>query len=329
MKRIMSLLVIFCLVFGMVACGSSEPNEGQKTTEVTKDETESASSEVETSVPVVKEATTYPLRIEDGHNRVIEIEEEPARIISLAPSITEAIYAVGAGDKLIGRTDYCDYPVEASEVESIGSLRSPNIEKIAELEPDLVIASTHFSDEVLKKFDELEIKVIVLIAQESFDGVYEIIEKTGLVLNKNQEAYDLVSEMKTEVTALLELVKSVEKKDVYYVVGFGQYGDYTATGDTFIHNMLEMAGGNNVAKDAEGWVYSIEKLVEQDPEILIVTNKWDAATELKATAGYIDLTSVTEEKLFGINEDFLNRQGPRLVQGLKALIEIIHPEVIK
>ncbi len=195
----------------------------------------------------------YPLMIEDSYGRKVTINKEPMRVISIAPNITETIFALGQGEKLVGRTDYCEYPEAAKEIESIGSLQSPNIEKILSLNPDLVIASTHFKKDVLEKLEELDLKVMVLYGEESFQGVYQVIEKLGTVLNAKEEADKVIANMK-------------------HVVGFGESGDYTAGRGTFIGEMIKMAGGKNAADDVKGWKYSLERLVEKDPDILICSD---------------------------------------------------------
>ncbi len=141
----------------------------------------------------------YPLMIEDSYGRKVTINKEPMRVISIAPNITETIFALGQGEKLVGRTDYCEYPEAAKEIESIGSLQSPNIEKILSLNPDLVIASTHFKKDVLEKLEELDLKVMVLYGEESFQGVYQVIEKLGTVLNAKEEADKVIANMKQKM----------------------------------------------------------------------------------------------------------------------------------
>ena len=116
------------------------------------------------------------ITIVDSYDRSVTIEKVAMRVVSAAPSVTETIFALGKGDLLKGRTDYCDYPAEAIDVPSIGSLREPDIEAIAELEPDIVIASTHFTKESLDKLTALSIPVVVLADQDSFEGAYSTIE---------------------------------------------------------------------------------------------------------------------------------------------------------
>ncbi|MEG2018592.1 MAG: ABC transporter substrate-binding protein, partial [Clostridium sp.] len=274
-------------------------------------------------------ATAYPYTVKDSKGNEVVIDKEPQRIISVAPNVTELIYALGKGDKLVGRTDYCDYPQEASTVESIGSLTDPNVEKIIELKPDVVIASTHFKDDVAKKLGDLGIKVVVLYSADDFDGTFSLIDTLGQIVNAEDKAKDVVTAMKNKVEDVKEKVEGKETPKVYYVVGFGKDGDYTATGDTFIGQMIEMAGGDNIAKEATGWKYSLEEIIENDPEYIIVSKNYGMKDLLTSTAGYKELSAVKNGKVIEIDDNLLNRQGPRLADGVETLAKILHPDLFK
>jgi len=306
-KRILSIVIAMILCFVLTACGKAEGNGSKNTVE----------------------GTTYPLKVTDSYNREVTIDKEPQRIISIAPNITETIFALGKGDKLVGRTDYCDFPVEASKVASVGTLTDPSLEKIVELKPDVVIASTHFKKEVVTKLEELNIKVLVLYGEESFNGVYDTITKVAQVINAKEAGDKVVGDMKKTVDNVLAKVKDATKPSVYYVVGYGKSGDFTSGKGTFIANMIEMAGGVNAANDVEGWKYSIEKLTEKNPDILVCSKNFDTKKGIEGTVGYKDLKAVKEGKLLEIDENLLNRQGPRLAEGLETLAKLIHPESFK
>ncbi len=266
--------------------------------------------------------------VTDSYDRKIDFEETPRRVISTAPGITEIVYMLGKGDLLIGRTDYCDYPKEAASVESIGGLENPNIEKIVELNPDVVIASTHFRKEDAEALDELGIKLVVFTSEQSFEGTYSVISAVGSLLDAEDKAQEQIAEMKADVEYVESIVSKVsEKPKVYYVIGFGQYGDYTAGGDTFIGKMLEMAGGTNIASDLSGWAYSFEKIVEHNPDIIICSKFWGARSELEMTDGYKDLDAVKNGSLYEIDNNMIDRQGPRLAEALVILAGIFHPEL--
>lgn len=268
----------------------------------------------------------YPQKITDTYKREVTLPKEPSRVISLAPNITEIIYALGKQEKLVGRTDYCDYPESVKNVPSVGSMKEPNIEKIAQLNPDLIIASTHFQKETLKKLEELKINTVVFYGEENFEGAYETIRNIGKILGAQEKAEQTVSEMDKKVKDVMERVKGKGQPSVYYVVSYGKYGDYTAGKDTFIGQMIEMAGGKNAADDAQGWKYSVEKLVEKNPDMLICSKYFDTLNGIKSTAGYKDLKAVKEGRLYEIDNNPLDRQGTRLADGLVDLAKIIHPE---
>ncbi|AHM56984.1 ABC-type Fe3+-hydroxamate transport system, periplasmic component YvrC [Peptoclostridium acidaminophilum DSM 3953] len=275
------------------------------------------------------EASAYPLEIKDSHGRTVVIEKKPERVVSIAPGITESIFAIGKGEVLVGRTDYCTYPKETDGIESIGGMQDPNIEKIVELDPDIVIASAHFKEETLEKLEELGLKVVVLYGEESFEGVYDIIGKLGTILDAKANANELTAEMESRVAAVKAKVNGLEKPSVYYVIGFGEYGDFTAGSDTFISKMIEMAGGTNAASDVKGWKYSLERLVENDPDILICSSEYSPSEQVAAANGYKELSAVKNGSIFTIETDTVEIQGPRQVEGLEELARIIHPEAFK
>lgn len=311
MKKIITVIIAAVMIFAFAACTNN--SREKDSTQVQK----------ETSV------TEYPYTAKDSMGNEFVIEKEPKRIVSAAPSITELIYALGRGEELVGRTDYCDYPEEAKKVESIGSLMDPNIEKIIELKPDIVVASTHFKEDVTKKLENLGIKVVVLYDAEGFNGVYDSINTLGQIVNAQDKANELVSSMNKRIEDIKEKVKGKAAPKVYYVVGFGKDGDYTATGDTFIAQMLEMAGGTNIAKDGTGWKYSLEKILENDPEYIVISKNYGMKDQFISTEGYKELSAVKNNKVIEIDDNLLNRQGPRLAEGVEALARILHPDLFK
>lgn len=312
MKNVIALLLMAIVAFQLGGCVKNASQE-----------------EVIETRDIVSEQAQYPYIFTDSNGKEVVIDKEPQSIISVAPSITEFIYALGKDDRLIARTDYCDYPQEVAQVESIGSLTEPNIEKIIELNPDIVIASTHFQDDVAKKLDDLGINVVVLYDADNFDGVYELIGTLGNILNASDKANELVGEMKTKIENIQEKVQDEETPSMYYVVGFGQYGDYTATGETFIGTMIDIAGGDNIAKDATGWAYSLEKIIEKDPEYIVITDRHGMKDQFMIEAGYKELTAVKNNKVIEVDENLLSRQGPRLAEGIEVLAKILHPNLFE
>ncbi|HAA25798.1 MAG TPA: ABC transporter substrate-binding protein [Ruminiclostridium sp.] len=271
--------------------------------------------------------TNYPIEITDSKGRIIKLDNEPERIISIGPDITEIIFALGKGNKLVGRSAFCDYPPEALDIPAVGDFYEWNLETIVSLEPDILFVSAMNTEENEKKLMDLGINTIFINQTESFEGVYATIGLIGKVLNAESESTEIINRMKNDVEKAMGAVKGLDRPSVYYVVGFGEYGDYTATGETFIAKMIDMAGGANIAADITGWIYSLEKLMEQDPDIIIGSD--EAVKYFQETSGYKELTAVKEGRIYAINPDLLEIQGPRLSDGLLELVKIMHPGTIQ
>ncbi len=248
----------------------------------------------------------------------------PERVVSLGPNITETLFALDRGDLLVGRTDYCDYPEEALAVPSVGTISDPSLEKILSLNPDLIIASTHAGPETLTTLEETGIPVLSLYSEESFEGVYSLIREVASAVDASRKGEELIAGMEDRVNRVEASVAGKPRPKVYYVIGFGDYGDYTAGGNTFIGKMLEMAGAVNVADELDGWRYSLEELLLQDPDLIICSRYGHIPEQLKEASGYRELTAVREGKIFPIDNNKLDRQGPRLAEGLQDLARIIH-----
>lgn len=326
-KRILAVLCACAMMSSLAACGETAEKTvetAKKTTEATAEATAVASAEVTESKAG---EVSYPVTVTDSEGSEVVIESEPQRIISVAPNITETMYQLGQEDKLAGRTDYCDYPEQVQEVPSIGTLTEPDIEKIISLDPDLVIASTHFTAEAEAKLKDLGIKVVVLYEENEVEGVYSILQTIGTICNAETEAAKAVDEMKVSIQETEDKIKDLDRPSVYYVVGYGEYGDYTAGGDTFVGQLMERAGGSNIAKDVSGWSYTLESLVEADPDIIILPQ--DMKEDFMAADNYKDLTAVKDGKVFGVDNNTIERQGYRNAEGLRSLAEIIHPEAFQ
>ena len=268
--------------------------------------------------------TQYPMTVEDSFGNVVTIESEPQRVISVGPSITENIFAIGAGDKLVGRTDYCDFPEEALLVDSIGALDVPDVEMIVSLEPDLVIASSIFTEESYTKLTELGITVLVLHNEYDVSGVYETIETLGKILNVSEKATEVSEAMETSITKTQEMIAGRDAPSVYYVVWYDEFGDYTAGGDTFVGTLLTMAGGANIAQDVSGWTYSLESLIEADPYIIILPIGMKDG--FVTAENYQDLSAVINNRVYEIDNNLLERQGYRNAEGIRTLAEICYPD---
>lgn len=265
------------------------------------------------------------LQITDSYQRKITIAKVPERIISASPAITEILFALGQEKRLIARTDFCTFSSQVNTLPSIGGIIDPSIETIASLHPDVVIASTHFLKEMADKIQQLDIPVVVLTSQESFEGAYELIRKTAEIVNAKAEADSIIHKMTRDVQEIETKVKSTRARPrVYYVIGFGKTGDFTAGGNTFISHMIQLAGGVNIAQEIDGWVYSLEKLVQEDPDIILIRN--GNKQLFMNSPSYKNLKAVKLNQVFEVDNQLYELSGPRLSLGLRNLFAILHPD---
>ena len=267
------------------------------------------------------------IKIVDSYGRTVVLKEVPKRIVSLAPNMTEMIFEFGDGAKIVGRTNWCNYPIEAEKIENIGDIMNPNFEKIISLKPELVIMSTHSKVETAEKLEAVGINCVSLYGGENFEKIYQMTADMGKILGKNREAEEKIKNMKKRVEDLEKKMAMVNKKSVYYMISFGRGGEYTAGGDTFISELIERAGGENCAKDLKGWHYSLEKLMEKDPEIIICSKKQNVLEQMKKSEGYRELKAVKTGKVYEIDHDKIDRQSCRVIDGLYDMAKIIHPEL--
>ena len=233
----------------------------------------------------------------------------------------------------MGRTEYCNFPESIQDVAVVGGTSEPNVETIIGLNPDLVLGATHTSQEVIEKLREVGIPVAFLNEESSIADTYQAINLVGELVNEVDQAEFVVDEMTARIEAVTTHLEGVtELPSVYYALWYGD-SDSTATGATFIGELMRLAGGENIAEDAEGWSISREVIAARDPEIIIVEEKPDMTLEeeikqLQEMPFYQDLTAVKEGNVFAVDGDMIARQGPRLVGALEELAHILHPEVM-
>jgi iron complex transport system substrate-binding protein len=286
-----------------------------------------AKGAVEVAVP------TAAVSFTDSRGVTIELSSIPQRIVSLSPNVTETLFALGIGDRVVGRTDYCDYPMEASDVPSMGDLFSPSLEKILSMNPDLVIISTLGQSQTITAIAATGVPIAFIDGSEDIEGTYHVIESIGIITGTEAEAQTMLVSMRNEIQAISTKIAGQKTPSVYYVAGFGEWGDFTATGDTFIHDLITLAGGENIAKDAVNWTFQLELLVEADPDIIILPPSWGSTFEetkmqFSSIAGYRDLSAVRSGNLFTFDNAMIERQGPRSAQAVTNLAAIFHPDLI-
>lgn len=264
-----------------------------------------------------KEQVAVSDTVTDDYGRTVVVPTQPQRVVSLSPAVTEIIYALGAQELLVGRTDFCEYPAEAQDIPSIGGISNLNIESILALNPDLVISGSMVGKKVTDQMDAMGTPMVCVIEKPHFDALYDNIVAIGRLVGKEREADSLNALMRERVNALISsdtnrLTHSTPK--VYYVVGFGPSGNFTAGGNTFINDIIRMAGGRNIAEGVEGWSYSLEALMQEDPDYIIVRREDSAA--FCGMKPYNRLSAVRNGHVIGIVSGTLDLQVPRNIDAV-------------
>ncbi|MGX8713245.1 MAG: ABC transporter substrate-binding protein [bacterium] len=261
--------------------------------------------------------------VTDDYGRTVVIPTHPQRVVSLSPAVTEIMFSLGAGDLLVGRTDFCVYPDEAMDIPSIGGISNLNIESILSLNPDLVISGSMVGKKATDQMDQMGTPMVCVIEKPRFEALYDNIVAIGHLVGKEKEADSLNALLRYRVNALVDSTTVTQSHTnaitpkVYYVVGFGAGGNFTAGGNTFINDIIRMAGGRNIAEDIDGWSYSLEALMKEDPDYIIVRREDSAAfCDMKP---YNRLSAVRNGHVIGIVSGTLDLQVPRNIDAILYL----------
>lgn len=258
--------------------------------------------------------------LKDSLGNKVVLEKEYKRVISLSPTISELIYELGAENLLVGRTKYCDYPKEIEKIRSVGDMITPSIESIIDLNCDLVIASDHFTEESYNRLKNLGIEVAVFINGENFEDYYKNLNSLGSLLDREEKATEIIVKMKEE---LKKIEVEGEKPTLYYAIDFGDYGNFTAGGDTYISEIIDIAGGENIAKNSNGWVYSLESIIFNDPDIIVCSSKNNTMERLINYEPFRELKAVKNHNVYEIDRDNLDRQSYRNLIAIEEFRRII------
>lgn len=273
----------------------------------------------------------FPVTVIDDEGTEVTIESEPQRIISLSPANTEIAYALGAGDRLVGRTEWDDYPPEAAELTPVAAFTGVVMEKIVELEPDLVLAAGNFftpPDDVVR-MRELGYPVVVVYAPD-VPTVLADIELIGTAIG----ARDAAQAMTAEMSAQLDAISSSASATGSMPRTFYQIGSvpeiYAPAPDSFVADMVALAGGDPVTtSDPAVFSIPLEELLIADPEIIVVgdANYGICPADVASRPGWSGMTAVINGDVRAVDDVPVTRPGPRLPQGLASLARAIHPDL--
>jgi len=274
-----------------------------------------------------------PLQWTDGLGRQVALAAPAQRIVSLAPSNTEILFAIGAGPQLVGRDELSDYPADAAEVTSIGTtFGALNTEAIVSLQPDLVLAADITPPEQVAALEALGLTVYVLPNPSDFGGLYANLRRAGELTGHQDEAGQLSTQLQARVEAVVERTGAADRLRLFYEAdGADPTAPWTTGRGTFQSVLIDLAGGTNVAAEITGWgQFSLEQLVAVDPQVIVFGSGSFVPTtvdSLAARPGWGTITAITDGRVFAIDTNWVDRPGPRLVEALEAMARVIHPEL--
>lgn len=280
------------------------------------------------------EETAFPTTITDDLGRVVTIEKEPVKIVSLAPSNTEVAFALGLGDRLVGVTDTCDYPEAASTKEKVGSFFEVDIEKLVTIAPDLILATDVHKHEVIPALEQLGFTVVALVPK-TLDEVMDSILFIGRLTDTQEAAYEITAEMEQRIEAIVNKTVNLEEADRPRVLYLIWHEPIMSVGnDTRIHEMIEKAGGSNIAAIAgEGYpTLALEEVINVNPEVIIANVEdyegGDISLQFVFNESRLSgVSALINQRVHGIDADLTNRPTPRMIDGLELLARMIHPEI--
>ncbi len=282
-----------------------------------------------TPTPAV-EPTASPIVMTDGLGRTVTLAGPAQRVISLAPSNTEILYAVGAGGQVVGRDNFSNYPPEALELPGLGDFMGFSIEQIVALNPDLVLLAEIHPPELVKSLEDAGLTVFYLKNPLTMEEMYPMLITVGELTGHKAEAEALVSRLSIRVAAVQQKLAGVEQRPTvfYEIDGTDPSKPWTTGSGTFIDTLLEMAGAENIGRvmDSQYGQLSIEALLEADPDFILLGDANFGVTpeQVAARPGWSELTAVKEGRVLPFNDDLASRPGPRLVDGLEELARLLH-----
>ncbi|BCV23893.1 ABC transporter substrate-binding protein [Gelria sp. Kuro-4] len=274
----------------------------------------------------------FPFTFTDDMGRQVTLPAPPVRLVSLSPGNTEILFALGLGPKVVGVDEYSDYPPEAAQVAKIGSFSQPSVEKVVALKPDLVLA-TDMHEQAVRQLEDLGIPVAVVLPR-TVDQVMRSIAWVGRAAGVKDKADQLAAEMQARIAKVKTRVENIpqeERPRVYYEV----YSDplMSAGPKTFIGQLIVLAGGRNIAQDADTDYpkFSAEAIIKRNPQVMIFPQFHGTAAltveQIKARRGWAQVSAVKDSRLYGIDADLISRPGPRVAEALEELARLIHPEL--
>lgn len=269
--------------------------------------------------------------ITDDVGRTVTLKGIPQRIVSLAPSNTEVLYALGLGARVVGVTEFCNYPPEAKEKPKIGGFSKIDLERVVGLNPDLVLATNIHAKSVVPELEKRGITVVVA-EPKNVNDVLAKITFIGKLTGASENAAKVTAQMQARIDAVTSKVATVKTKPrVFYEIDKSLY---TPGPGSFIDDMITKAGGINIAADAKGSYVQLtpEAIIAKDPEVILLGDMLfgESPESVRARPGWANISAVKNGRIVPIpNEDVISRPGPRVVEGLELIARALYPDLFK
>lgn len=321
MKRLWQLGIMLTMVFVLlVGCGQgdSQKSSGDKTKSTTQ---------------TTENTSTYPMTVKDALGNKVEIKEAPKKIVSLVPSNTEILFALGLEDEIVGVSDNDDYPKAATKKEKVGGMEF-NVEKVLSLKPDIVFAHESNAKSVeagLQQIRDAGITVFVVKNATNFEETYNTMKQIGQITDKEQKADQIIADMKAKVKEVQDKVANVKQRTAF-VETSDEPEIYTAGKDTFMQEIFDLINIKNVVDDQSGWFkIDSEQIVKRNPDTIIVMEDYvpNIVEKVKKRQGFDSITAVKNDAVVKVNQDLTARTGPRLADGLEEVAKAVYPEAFK
>jgi iron complex transport system substrate-binding protein len=340
-------IILLATIFLVSACSPAQiateaaPTEPPPPTNITVVEPTEEPTDTPQPEPTIAPANTAmpepteeAITIVDGLDREVMLAAAAEKIVSMAPSNTEILFAIGAGDQVIGRDEFSDYPAEASDLPSVGGgFGDYNLEAIVDLEPDLVLAAEINTPEQVKALSDLGLTVFLLANPTSLDEMYANLLTVAELTGHLEDTEGLVEDLMDRVAAVDAVIASAEDIPTafYELDATDPSAPWTAGSGTFIDTLVTQAGGQNIASDLEGQYLqlSIEEILVRDPQVILLGDAAYGVTpeSLQERTGWSGLSAVVDNKIYTFDDNLVSRPGPRLVDGLEQLAKLLHPEL--
>lgn len=319
-KKLLTILSGLILIALLIA-GCAKPE--------TPDPSQSESAPSESHPVQSTEPADQSVTVTDMTGRTITLDEPASRVVALTAADCEILYAIGAGDALVGRGEYCDYPAEVLEVPAVQSGAETNLEQIIDLDPQILLMSTMAqSEEQVAALEAAGIKVVVSDAMD-IEGVYTAITMIGSLMGKDAEAQAVIASMKTTFEEVAVMAESLSGKGIYFEVSPLEWGLWTAGQGTFMDEIANLIGLDNAFADISGWSeISEEQVLERDPDLILTISMYfgegpEPVDEILARTGWDTVSAVKNGLVLNLPDNELSRPGPRLAEGARMLFDFI------